>query len=405
MSREAELARALGVLEQVKLQVLGTCVPFWATTGFDSRTGLFLERCDLTGNPDRAQPTRCMVQARQIFSLCTAAKLTGDETHLDTALAGTVALQRYFISAGGDNGCTFSVHRDGRPGDSLRDVYAHAFVVLALSTACDVLNDRRLLAPIDGLMAYMERELQLPNVPGFLTDSTASASSARIQNPHMHLFEAMLSAEQTVASGENLKKADLLLSLFQTQMFSRKLGLLPETFGSCWEHQEAAENTSWEPGHQFEWTWLLNWHAQLSESEVPKEAALMFDSAISFGIGSLGVVDEVRGQQPSEQVAYRLWPQTEFLKAAAIQERLSCNALAALVKSLESLNTHFLAGAFNGGWTDRINRDGEGTSTSVPASSLYHLVMAMTEVERLKNLLSLELQRLAHSSGQTSVGF
>ena len=73
----------------------------------------------------------------------------------------------------------------------------------------------------------------------------------------------------------------------------------------------------------------------------------------------------------------RTWMQTEWVRAAAVagdedDVEAACRAL----------NTHHLDPAIPGGWVDTLSDRGENLATGMPASTLYHLVGCLVEVER-----------------------
>jgi mannose/cellobiose epimerase-like protein (N-acyl-D-glucosamine 2-epimerase family) len=93
--------------------------------------------------------------------------------------------------------------------------------------------------------------------------------------------------------------------------------------------------------------------------------------------------------QPRSRRA-RLWPQTEWLKAALIlaevaqgseRERLVGSALAAV----RALNLYLEP---TGMWRDKLGADGEFEVEPAPASSLYHIVAAYRQLRETAAVLS-----------------
>jgi len=52
-------------------------LPLWSGEGWDPAAGGFVERLDIEGRADRAEPRRVRVQARQIYSFAKAAQMAG----------------------------------------------------------------------------------------------------------------------------------------------------------------------------------------------------------------------------------------------------------------------------------------------------------------------------------------
>jgi mannose-6-phosphate isomerase len=80
----------------------------------------------------------------------------------------------------------------------------------------------------------------------------------------------------------------------------------------------------------------------------------------------------------------RLWPQTERLKAGALAARLTGEAkyFAMAVSAAETLR-RYLETPIPGLWYDRISPVGEMIDEPAPASTFYHLVVAVAEISAL----------------------
>ena len=76
------------------------------------------------------------------------------------------------------------------------------------------------------------------------------------QNPNMHLLEGQLALYAAAGRASDLARALQMRELFSRSLFVHALDALPEVHGRGWRPLDAA--TSWfEPGHHFEWAWLL----------------------------------------------------------------------------------------------------------------------------------------------------
>ena len=134
------------------------------------------------------------------------------------------------------------------------------------------------------------------------------------------------------------------------------------------------------PGHQFEWAWLLMRWAALGGGDAALVAALAL-----IGSGERGV-DARRGVAVLETLddgtvhapVGRLWAQTERVKAGCLawsvtgEERFAEAALA----GCESVRA-FIAAAPSGLWRDQLPEQGGFVVEPTPASSFYHLVVAI----------------------------
>lgn len=283
------------------------------------------------------------------------------------------SLRREFASDGGDR-TSFAFSIDPASGavlSSLRDAYAHAFLLFSIAALYRLNGDRELLKLADRVIAFVEAELADP-VHGGLFDAVPAPAQKR-QNPHMHLLEAYLFLAKAAPDRGYTERAAALIGLFRRHFF--RDGVLLEYFTPDWK---VATHAAWEPGHHFEWVWLLDEYAQLTGESLEAEMAQLFRAATEHGISPEGVIfDELSPELTVLKTSRRLWPHTEAIKAAASrQERSERDAHAFAGRMATALLTHFLDTPFAGGWTDHRAADGAALVDYVPASSLYHLHLA-----------------------------
>jgi mannose/cellobiose epimerase-like protein (N-acyl-D-glucosamine 2-epimerase family) len=107
-------------------------------------------------------------------------------------------------------------------------------------------------------------------------------------------------------------------------------------------------------------------------------------SGVKDGLALQQVLDDFSPHDGSA----RLWPQTERLKAAALAARLTGEAkyFAMTISAAQSLR-RYLATPIAGLWFDRIDVDGRVVNEPAPASTFYHLVVAVAEISALARLI------------------
>ena len=373
-----------------------TVLPFWAKSGFDSQNRAFLEKLDLDAQPSDEDYTRVRVQARQIYVYAHAfvGGLYPDGLKLAQS-AYTFLSGRAWDSDGA--GWYHILRRDGTPLDRTKDCYDHAFVLLALAWLYRAGGDAAVLDRARRTVAFLDRELGLQRDGAFdgYAERAFEAGEAlpqpRRQNPHMHLLEALLALYEATGESEWLDRAASVLRLFSDRFFCEPTGQLIEFFDLDWREVAAEGAFVREPGHHFEWVWLLHRYGQLSGQDwVLSPMRKLFDWGWENGIdrrddGVFGAYDTVDSAGRILMAgSKRLWPQTEALKAClAVKERCGDPAAEARAASLlQSMFRHFVS-RDHALWRDQLGGDGRMIATSIPASSLYHLYLAITEVMRV----------------------
>ena len=349
--------------------------PTWLEHGVDRARGGFFEALDLRTRACVAPFRRLRVVARQItvFSEAHRAGLAGAS---DAVLLGLAFLDRHAAQAEG--GFAWRYDLDHRPTDLTRDLYDHAFVLLAFSSATAVLGANTLRPGAEKLLAWLDGAF--PHEHGGYLESLPP-SLPRRQNPHMHLLEALLAAYEAFGDEEYRTRADALLALFATRLFDAETGALPEFFDDMLRPERRQGVFAVEPGHHCEWAWLLHRAATLGCRTTDLEAisSRLMAFVDRHGLDPLhgGVIDLVGSDGVALETGARLWPQTERLKAEFLRadpsEAKQHQAIRAMAAYLRP----------DGLWHERRDASGVLSEEPAPASSLYHLTGAITTVARL----------------------
>ncbi len=365
----------------LKQWMVGTALPFWSEAGFDRVGERFRERLDWSGRPLDV-PHRAMLQARQIFAFSHAARLGWFAEGGDLAEMAMRSLLRDFcVRSGSTASFVFSIEQNGAVSSTIRDAYAHAFVLFATAHLYRLNGDRRLLDLADQVIAYMDQHL-LDREHAGLFDQFPVADRAKRQNPLMHLLEAHLALDEAAPGRGHLERAGELVGLFQRRLFQDGQQVLLEHFAQDWSsHPDPVMRDIVEPGHHFEWVWLLRQYESRSGADLRAWTGPLFDVARRQGLSSSGLLyDEIAGDGRVLKRSNRLWPHTEALKAATTRhDDGDPDAQSFAQVMVDALMVTFLDRPFAGGWIDHVSEQGEPLVTSVPASSLYHLLLAATE--------------------------
>ena len=280
----------------------------------------------------------------------------------------------------------FSVTRAGEVVNRSQDSYAYAFLLLALAWARKLLGDAVNSALPRALIVHLRTVMAHPSGLGFI-DVLPRPDALSRQNPQMHLLEACLAVEEAFGDVGGRGLADNIFLLFRTQLFSVADRTLPELYDEHWRVVEP-DVATYEPGHHFEWIWLLDRYAARSDDRVEDLIAGLAARACLEGIDEIGaVVERVRIHDGLRFESRRCWGTCEALKAAASdfeQGRSDPRRTAKqAARFLNVLRRVFLPAPFAGGWIDRVDARAQPLLDYVPASTLYHIFLAVAEAERV----------------------
>jgi mannose-6-phosphate isomerase len=205
----------------------------------------------------------------------------------------------------------------------------------------------------------------------------------REANPHMHLLEACLAWAEVGEDPGWEHWARGLVELAHTRFIRADTGALGEQYTADWHRAPGLAGCMLEPGHHFEWAWLLmRWTQRYSVARVPA-ALRLIDIAEQFGVVDGLAVNRLRDDFAPPAPRARFWPQTERLKAALFAAQLTDeprhwqNAAAAARSFFDFLNPDT-----PGLWFDERGADGVIGTSSAPASTLYHIVGALLALHR-----------------------
>jgi len=348
--------------------------PTWLAHGIDHARGSFYEALDLDTKTCTANFRRLRVAARQIyvFSEAHRAGLPGaaEAVHL-----GLRFLQRHAQHPQGGYAWRFDL--DHAPIDLTRDLYDHAFVLLALASATAVIPAEILRPDALNLLAWIEREF--PHPEGGYLESLPPATPRR-QNPHMHLLEALLAAYEAFGDSSFIACARTLVDIFAQRLYNAETGTLPEYFDEALQPVYKNGFFLVEPGHHCEWVWLLHRYQALSAPRADLQGIshklMAFVDRHGLDQPRGGVLDVLASTGETVQAAARLWPQTERLKAEFLRADPTRH------KQLDAIRQ---LGCFlrpDGLWHERRQQTGIFTHQPAPASSLYHITGAILTIEQ-----------------------
>ena len=367
------------VVARLKRRVIDHCLPLWSGEGWDAVAGGFVDRLGPDGRADRQAPRRVFVQARQIYCFAKAAQMGWYGQGRAIALEGLEHLLAKAKAPDGRGGYVHTLTPDGAVKDPRRDTYDHAFILLALATVYALDRDAQVRAEIDELLVFLDTQLRSPN-GGFLEGLPPSLP--RRQDPQMHLFEAMIALFDATHDLAFQQRAGDFFALFLANLYDKQTRVLGEYFEDDWSKIPPVIVA---PGHLAEWVWLLRGFERITGCPTGTRRGELLQSALRYRDAATGcLVDAGDPDGNIRRDTRRLWPQTELAKAFIAQaEAGEAGAAGEARTALARLELHYLNHPVAGGWYDQF--DGSGTSLveTIPASSFYHVLCAITEAEQV----------------------
>ncbi len=367
------------MLKRKALDWLSTkALPLWLERGIDWSGGGFFENLSPEGEA-LIGPKRSMVQARQIYSFRTAIALgvcgTGPAAnaieHGATFLRGPCSLA--------SGAFAHSVSPEGTVHDANPDLYAQAFALFGLAQLHALSPRAPLRARAFALLQYLERERKLPE-GGY--SELSQGHAVYVSNPHMHLLEAALAWMEVDGDPRWRALARSLLDLCLDRFIDAGTGMLAEQFTERWKPILWEGKFYFEPGHHYEWCWLMGRYEALTGEDLSTARLGLFDRAESYGVRSErgAVVDEVWSDGTVKTASSRFWSQCERVKAAAqlARTRKDERFRAAAEQALATLLRYFET-PLPGLWFDTWSHEGIFVPQPAKASSLYHIIGAIQE--------------------------
>lgn len=336
-------------------------VPLWQGPGWNAELALPFEALDGTHRPMPVQRYRAMACARQLYLFSSRIEQPGAA---ERAAALFRSLQRHFHDAE-HGGWFYSIDAEGRPLDRRKDLYTHAFIVFACAhywgQVRESLVESALNAALDIVAERFARDDGLYEAS--LGEDWSDLASGPLQNPQMHLAEAFL---QTLAVRSDDATRQALLNLCEALQDH----FIDPAHGLMLEKPRGAMDNWFEPGHQFEWFYLLDTSPLLRESALHASITRAFDYAERHGVKDSAVLAMLDVDGKVIDPTQRIWAQAEYLRALALRP----GSEGKVQVQLQALEKRFLHA---GGWHECRDGNGAVSRHDMPSTTPYHLATCL----------------------------
>ena len=346
----------------------------WSKVGWDDERRGFVEQLHMDGAPDAEAPRRVRVQARQVFSFAKAIEMGWPNrsaaedlvekglTYIDTRLRHP------------EGGFVHVTAPDGTPIEDQRDLYDHAFLILAGSTAYKTTGSLLAHKIARDALAFIDTKMKCQDNGGWV--ESLPTQTPRRANPHMHLLEAMLEYYDAFGDETALDRAREIVTLFECHFFNPATDVMAEVFTEDWQLTTNAGETIFEPGHHYEWATLLCLFEQRTGHDTLSWRRRLIQRADESGLNrSSGFpYNALRANGEITNSNSRLWHSLEMFRSYCLHPGVATTARTEQL--FVQIMAVFLAEGPKGGWLDEITIDGGPAAKAVPASMLYHAVNA-----------------------------
>lgn len=344
--------------------------------------------------PDEQGPTTTLAQARTAFMLAHLGRLSGREDLIDASARITAFLLRFLRRS--DGGCVYAVNPDGTPIETeearLCRCYDQTFVLLALVTLQKARPDAVSDADIARCWSFIDKVLTNRDRAALWEDDRMAASGARpgdlrAQNPHMHMLEAVLQCLELTGDPVWKERARFLVAARERYFIDPATGAVREFVGHDFTPLDTPDGRRREPGHQYEWAWLLMRHAELTgDREVLNLVGPMAEFALEHGWRKHGplagtLFDALDEAGAVVEPTHLLWPLTEAGKYFAARARLDGDSDAAdrALALAGVIFTRYFRDFPDPAWVNQFDGDGEVTWEAGLTRLLYHVGVFVSE--------------------------
>lgn len=369
---EDSTAKACQALVRLRRWLLDDAYPVWARDGWDPVHGGFHERLAPAG-PVLGESRRACAQVRQIYCFARARELgwKGDARRL-LAAALDHFLMRYRRS---DGLFRTLVAPDGHVLDDRALLEDQACALLAFAEAHRLLGSSSdLPAQARALLGAIEARFRQAN-DGFVS---GLGGRALLSRPHLHLLEAALAWRSVSEEPCWHRLAEELTSLALDRMIDPQSGVLHEHFAGGSAALPGVAGRLIEPGHQFEWAWLLMRRGPNAQAH--RAAARLLEIGETHGVRDGVAVNALLEDLTVQDPRARLWAQAGRLKALARGARLGEARCWPLVEQAADILQRYLDTGTRGLWHVRRKPGGEFIREPSPGSSFQAIVCAIGEL-------------------------
>lgn len=326
-------------------------------------------------------PASTLTQARIVFALAHLHLVTG----APGLLAAAQRIYRHMAAQlrDADGGFRLNVSAEGK----IRRSYDQSFALLALATLHRADPDCVTAAEIDDCWQFIQTRLTEADGSLWEDDRAIATDGIRAQNPHMHMLEAVLQCYDMSGDSIWLDRAKTFVGLAAQYFIDAETGAIREFVGPDLLPMNSVVGQRREPGHQYEWAWLLRRYAGFSgDTHVLALADRMQAFAEQHGLRDGGplhgaLYDAVDAAGQVVEPTHLLWPLTEAGKVyAALHRETGTPKDAATAQRIERMIFElYFDTQGETRWVNQLDTKGHVVWDVALSRLLYHVAVFVTE--------------------------
>lgn len=342
-------------------------VPLWQGPGWNADLALPFEALDDQQQPLPVQRYRAMACARQLYLFSSR---IGQPGAAERAAALFRSLRRHFHDAE-HGGWFYSIDAQGQPLDRRKDLYTHAFIVFACAHYWGKVREPLVESTLDAALSVVTERFARDDglFEASLGEDWSDLGSGPLQNPQMHLAEAFLQVLTVRDDAAVQACLGQLCDALQAHFIDLQHGVMLEK-------PRGAVDNWFEPGHQFEWFYLLDTSRLLRGSALHASISRAFSHAETFGVKDTAVLAMLAEEGQVLDATQRIWAQAEYLRALALRP----DSQGRVLEQLSALEDRFL---HPGGWHECRDASGAVSRHDMPSTTPYHLATCLEGLQRL----------------------
>ncbi|MBM6551217.1 AGE family epimerase/isomerase [Marinomonas ostreistagni] len=362
-------------IETCAAHVFQGLIPNWVAHGLTNQ-GYSLESLTLEWHNNPVGRIRLLTQCRQLYTLSHATQLgyiSGYDSQIESLFH--FILQHYWV----DERWIFSLNEELTPLDRKSDAYALAFILLAFSHYYKLTGNKHALTYMQQTHEFLCQNMRHP-AGGFYEEYPLDPQQTRRQNPHMHLLEGYVAAYQVSQAPVYLETIIELCELAHEHFVDADSDTLREFFqGDLSLDPETGHLV--EPGHHFEWVWLLyQTYSLTGRAQDLALAKRLWHSANQYGhAANGGIINSFDGNTGATiDAEKRIWPITEYLKACCVITLTETERQQRLEDALNFIEQHYFID--NGRWIEYLDAQNHSKDYPLPGTTGYHIFLGVAEV-------------------------